>query len=259
LRKICPRKKRTPKSGANIGTITGILLIRMAEVRKEKEGGKEKPLHVRDVNLMFGWAIFHLRLRKIREKLEENMANEKTKKFEDEIDFLSNMRMYAEEALLSQSYLDKFYDSVLRSSNRGFMTLVSEEYFELGIELMKKVSSSITVEKLQNDLDVTATAKQSILQDNELITKFIECSKDNTCLEEVEKKKIYNELVEKVVNARFWEEFRAYRAEFTARGSHNKENNFALRQSLDSYSCKRKANKDKNKKTGTEKSGAKKR
>jgi hypothetical protein len=36
-------------------------LIRMAEIRKDKEGGNENPLHVRDVNLMFGWAIFHLR------------------------------------------------------------------------------------------------------------------------------------------------------------------------------------------------------
>jgi hypothetical protein len=42
-----------------------------------------------------------------------------------------------------------------------------------------------------------------------------------------------------------------------SRGSKNKENNFTLRQSLDSYSHKRKANKDKNKKRGTEKSGAK--
>jgi hypothetical protein len=89
------------------------------------------------------------------------VANEKTEKLEDEIDFLSNMRMYTEEALLSQSYLDKCYDSFLRSSNTGFMTLVSEEYFDFGIELMKKVSSSITVEKLQNDLDVTATAKKN--------------------------------------------------------------------------------------------------
>jgi hypothetical protein len=123
---------------------------------------------------------------------------------------------------------------------------------------MKKVSSSVTVEKLQNDLDVTATAKQSILQDNQLIRKFMECSKDNTCLEEAEeKKKIYDELVEKVVNARFSEEFRAYRAEFTARGSMNKENNFTLRQSLDSYSRKRKAYINKNQKIETKKNGPK--
>jgi len=138
------------------------------------------------------------------------------------------------------------------------MTLVSEKYFDFGIELMEKVSSSITVEKLQNDLDVTAIAKQSILQDNELITKFLECSKDNKCLEEVEKKKMYDELVQKIVNARFCEEFRAYRAEFTARGSMNKENNFTLRQSLDSYGRKRQAKKDKNKKGGTKKSGERK-
>ena len=90
----------------------------MAEIRKEEEGGKEKPLHVRDVNLMFGLAIFHLRLGKIQEKLEQTLANEKTEKLQDEIDFLSKMRMYAEEALLSQSYLDKCYDSFLQSSNR---------------------------------------------------------------------------------------------------------------------------------------------
>jgi hypothetical protein len=72
------------------------------------------------------------------------------------------------------------------------------------------------------------------------------------------KKKIYKELVEKVVNARFCEEFRAYRAEFIARGSMNKENNFTLRQSLDSYSRKIKPNNGKKEKRGTKKSSAKK-
>ena len=69
---------------------------------------------------------------------------------------------------------------------------------------------------------------------------------------------MYDELVQKIVNARFCEEFRAYRAEFTARGSLNKENNFTLRQSLDSYGRKKQASKDKNKTRGTKKSGAKK-
>ena len=98
------------------------LILCMAETGKEKEG-TEKLLHVRDVNLMFGWAIFHLRLIKIREKIKEHVDNEKTEKLTNEIEFLSNMRIYAEEALLSESYLDKCYDSFLRSSNRGFMTL----------------------------------------------------------------------------------------------------------------------------------------
>jgi hypothetical protein len=34
LREICPRKKKTPKSGANIGAITGILLMPMSLKQK---------------------------------------------------------------------------------------------------------------------------------------------------------------------------------------------------------------------------------
>ena len=70
--------------------------------------------------------------------------NEKIEKLTNEIGFLSNMRIYVEEALLSEFYLDKCYDSFLHSSNRGFLTLVSEEYFDFGIELMKKVPSLLT-------------------------------------------------------------------------------------------------------------------
>ena len=59
-----------------------------------------------------------------------------------------------------------------------------------------------------------------MLQDKQVFSKFLECSKDNEYLEEVEeKKKKYEELVEKVVNERFSEGFRAYTADFIARGS----------------------------------------
>jgi hypothetical protein len=38
LREICPRKKRNPKSGANIGAITGILLsLLLSSEKKTKE------------------------------------------------------------------------------------------------------------------------------------------------------------------------------------------------------------------------------
>ena len=54
---------------------------------------------------------------------------------------------------------------------------------------MGKVSTSLTVEKLQNALDAKATAKRSTLQDKQLVSKFLECSKDNEYLEEAEEKK----------------------------------------------------------------------
>ena len=65
---------------------------------------------------------------------------------------------------------------------------------------------------------------------------------------EVEEKKKHEELIEKVVNAIFSEEFRACREEFTVRANKNKENNFTLHQKLDSYGRKRKSNDKKRKK-----------
>eukprot|EP00536_Pseudo-nitzschia_multiseries_P006133 jgi/Psemu1/14547/gm1.14547_g len=115
------------------------------------------------------------------------------------------MRFYAEEALQSQVYLDKCYDSFLRSSNRGRLTL--------------KVSASVDQEKLGNDPDVTANAKDGILKNDELLEAFLDCSK---------------ELVDKVINARFSsEEIRAYREEHTATGTKYKRMNLTMREDID--------------------------
>ena len=40
-----------------------------------------------------------------------------------EIKFLSEMRMYVSEVILLDTYLEKCYDSFLRSSNRGYTLL----------------------------------------------------------------------------------------------------------------------------------------
>eukprot|EP00536_Pseudo-nitzschia_multiseries_P009562 jgi/Psemu1/23564/gm1.23564_g len=138
-----------------------------------------------------------------------------------EIGFLSSMRFYAEETLQSQVYLDKCYnDSFLRSSNRGRLTLGNEQYFYFEVMLMKKVSASVDQEKLGNDPDVTANVKDDILKNDELLEVFLDCSKGNVYLGKlIEKKKIFAELVDKVINARFSEEIRAYREEHTERGT----------------------------------------
>ena len=220
-------------------------LIKYAEEKAKSKGGEGKELHVRDVNLIVGWAIFHLRLKKIVHlRREDNEDSVKGLKLKNEISFLSHMRMYAEEALLSQSYLDKCYDSFLRSSNRGFMTLVSEEYFAFGVEAMKKVSSALTGEKLQNQLQTTQKEKQRILNDKSLLDLFMDCSANNNHLDgEEEKKIIFYELMEKIVNARFGEEIRAHKEEFTTRGSKNKKTNLTLRKTLDVIGSKKRLGK----------------
>eukprot|EP00536_Pseudo-nitzschia_multiseries_P019316 jgi/Psemu1/60050/gm1.60050_g len=106
------------------------------------------------------------------------------------------MRIYAKGALQSQTYLEKCYDSFLRSANRGKLTLLNEQYFDFGVQAMKKV-----------DLNMTEHAKKEIMGDQELLDLFLDCSKSNDYLEEDrEKQKIFKELLDQVVNARFSEE-----------------------------------------------------
>lgn len=120
-----------------------IALIKYANNRRKQSQNKneEKILEISYVDRMFGCAIFHLRLNKIK-KLNDNFPTEESdgfQKLHNEIDFLSNMRIYAEEVLLSKFYVDNYYDCFLRSTNRGFMTLVNENYFEFGFKLIKKI------------------------------------------------------------------------------------------------------------------------
>ena len=51
-------------------------------------------------------------------------------------------------------------------------------------------------------------------------------------------------MVDKVINARFSEEFRAYKEEYTVRGGKSKLNNLTLRGQLDSYGKRKKKKKD---------------
>eukprot|EP00536_Pseudo-nitzschia_multiseries_P007333 jgi/Psemu1/17706/gm1.17706_g len=175
--------------------------------------------------LAFKAAVFEI----FKEEESENGLQ-----LQKEIDFLSSMRFYAEEALQSQVYLDKCNDSFLRSSNRGRLTLVDEQYFHFGVMLMKKVSASVDQEKLGNDPDVTANAKDDILKNDELLGIFLDCCKGNVYLGKLsEKKKIFAEFVDKMINARFSEEIRAYREEHAARGTKYKGTNLTMREEID--------------------------
>ena len=116
-------------------------------------------------------------------------GSEKELELTKNIEFLSDMRMYAADTVLSDEYLDNCYDSFLQSANRGYMTLVKEEYFEFGKKLMEVLSALVTQEKLLNAKHVTKKAMESLENHNGLMTMFLKSSKDNTHLEEEEKKK----------------------------------------------------------------------
>eukprot|EP00536_Pseudo-nitzschia_multiseries_P014108 jgi/Psemu1/37592/gm1.37592_g len=186
------------------------LVKEYAESKMAKEQGKKKHLDVRDVNKILGSI--------------EDEESENSLQLRKEMYFLSSIRFYAEEALQSQVYLDKCYDSFLRSSNssgRLRTLLVNEQYFHFGVMSMKKVSASVDQEKLGNNPD--------------LLEVFLDCtSKGNIYLGKLsEKKKIFAELGDKVINARFSEEIRAHREEHAARGTKYKGINLTMREEID--------------------------
>ena len=64
---------------------------------------------------------------------------------------------------------------------------------------------------LRNVRGVVRSAKESIVDDSELMGLFLDSSEGNEHLETMgEKIKMYKALVTKVANARFCEEFRTY-------------------------------------------------
>ena len=108
-----------------------------------RKDGADTQHNNRDVNVILGWAIFHLRWGFINDLENLVEKSEKEEMLQTNIEFLSSMRIYAEEAMLQQEYLDTYYDSFMRSANRGFLTLVTIKYFEFGSLLMVKVTEGL--------------------------------------------------------------------------------------------------------------------
>jgi len=103
------------------------------------------------------------------------------------------------------AFVEIYYDCFLRSTNRGFMTLVNENYFEFGFKLIKKIALAVTRDKLENDIHASEEAKKSIMEDTELQDEFMDISRkyNNKFLEDVDSvKKVYEELIEKTINSR---------------------------------------------------------
>jgi len=197
------------------------------------EENQIKALPVQDVNRIFGWAVFHLRLRLIDEKRNEFDGSPKARKLTRRIKFLSEMRMYATEAVLSEEYMKKYYNGFFRAGNRGYLTLISEKYCGFGLKLMDKLSQLVTQTKLQSDLGVVKSAKENILSDKVLQEIFLKSCNDDTNLNGKEEKlEMYAILVSKAANARFCDEFRAYREAHTVRGCKKNLTGLSHRQEL---------------------------
>jgi len=129
--------------------------------------------------------------------------------------------------------MKKYYNGFFRAGNRGYLTLISEKYCGFGLKLMDKLSQLVTQTKLQSDLGVVKSAKENILSDKVLQEIFLKSCNDDTNLNGKEEKlEMYAILVSKAANARFCDEFRAYREAHTVRGCKKNLTGLSHRQEL---------------------------
>ena len=146
-------------------------LVKFADkLRKMNQGDIE--IGAADVNSIVGWAIWHLRLKKIELMNKEVDESAKEEQLQNEIDFLETMRFHKSDAIKDPEYCKKCYDSFTRGRDRGRLTLVHAKYFDLGEQIMKKAHSTFTLDILTQDETAEKNTKKKLINDKLLMKKF---------------------------------------------------------------------------------------
>ena len=147
--------------------------------------------------------------------------------------------MYKSEAALSDTYLEKYCDSFMRTNDRGYLTLIREEYFEFGYQLLDIISSTFTSQKLVNTENILEKQKEALLENKGLMKKFLDSSKGNSIINEEGKIKIFELLVKKVCNVVFEDALKRFRTANTARGTRNAITGLGFRQEIQAQGRKK--------------------
>ena len=184
-----------------------------------------------EVNRFVGWAMFSLHRKFIKEQeLEWGRGNDDTK-WDEKIAFMKDMRILHHEAILLPDYMANCYEPLDILSNMGGLTLVSPEYFNFGNKIMKLVAEAVDVKKFKNlGNECIKKGRKLVTENTEVREQFMECSK-NSSLPEEEKKEIYNELIDKICNAKFGSVVRDYKDKNISRQG-KKTSDMALRSEL---------------------------
>ena len=155
---------------------------------------------------------------------------------------MQEMRMYKSDAALSDQYLKNCYHDTMRTLDRGRMTLIKEEFFTFGYQLLDSISTAATEEKVMARVGVLKIAKLNLLQDESLWEMFLDSTSkiqiDGITVEN--KKGIFQLLVEKSTNTWFEDTFKRLRAKHTARGTKKNKTGQTFREHLKSYTKSKK-------------------
>jgi hypothetical protein len=191
------------------------------QAKEPQDGG------MKEVNRYFGWAVHSLHA-KFDQKLQEDNEEDNEKK---RIEFLEGIRIFHHDAVRNETYMEKCYDDFDVLRNKGWLTLVSPDYFEFGNKLLTKIRSKCNQKKFQELGNACIKmAKQDVLEDVELLTEFFACNNQTDVSNRI-KRDVFRQLVEKTLNARIGREASKYRVENTGRKG-KEQSDMTLRDSL---------------------------
>ena len=181
------------------------------------------------MNRLLGWAVS-----KLKHHYERKYHAKKYSKTKQSIDtvldadaaaeiakYLGNMKIFHHEAIVNETYMALYYDTSTQILNNGGLSLISEQYFPFGYELLRRVRDSFS----ENDLKLhgnesvkkafdTLTAQASIRR------VFDACDKNaGSSLDDCFKCMIFEELVRKVFHARVNEVIKKYKEQHFGRHS----------------------------------------
>jgi hypothetical protein len=111
--------------------------------------------------------------------------------------------------MLDDDFMKNCYDPDLQKVNQGFLTLVAPRYFEFGRVLLGSVASSVNQERFaQQGVNMAKIAKRSLSTHTGLLNRFLECASTFEFLPRHKQIKLYERLLEKIVNVKINDEMK---------------------------------------------------
>ena len=133
------------------------------------------------------------------------------------ISFLDDMRIFHTQAILDEEYLRELYPPCHQLTNKGWLSLVSKQFFPFARYLLQQIRLTVDVNEWKRRGNGVIESAARALEENETLTvMFLDAAKTSS-LDEKWKRKIMSALILKVLHARSAAEHDKYKEQHTNR------------------------------------------
>jgi len=167
--------------------------------------------HHGEVQRFFGWAIkegidfWKEKLNK-EHTISGNDGNANKSDAYKCLSLLRSMRCFHNDVMFDAEYVAECYPLSVTARNRGWLCLVAKPYFDLGKQLLSKIRSDKTLQKLMNgDHVAIKDLYESLANDDNLLQEFMTITENTgygNYLTDKRKKKLWNYILTKTYHSR---------------------------------------------------------